>query len=77
MRKDTMKPFCRSYNLKNLINEPTFLKKMDNPSCIDLVITNKSRSFQKSSVIETGLSDFHRLTMTITNTTFKNKHLKY
>ena len=53
-----MKLFCSSYNLKNLINDPTCFKKMDNPSCIDLVLTNKSRSFQKSSVIKTGLSEF-------------------
>ena len=73
MSEDTMKIFCSSYNLKNLINEPTCFKKMDNPSCIDLVLTNRSPSFQKSSVIKTGLSDFHRLTMTIMNTNFQKQ----
>ena len=76
MCKDTMKLFCSSDNLKNLINEPTCFKNMDNPSCIDLALTNKSRSFQKSSVIETGLSDFHRLTMTIMNTNFQKQTSK-
>ena len=69
MCEDTMKLFCSSYNLKYLINEPTCFKDMDNPSCIDLVLTNKSRSFQKSSL----MSDFHRLTMTIMNTNFQKQ----
>ena len=34
MCEDPMKLFCSSYNLKNLTNEPTCFKKMDNPSCI-------------------------------------------
>ena len=53
--EDTMKLLCSSYNLKNLINEPTCFKNLDNPSCIDLVLTDKSSM--------TGLSDIHRLTM--------------
>ena len=59
MREDAMQEFCNVYNLKTLVNEPTCFKNVDNPSCIDLVLTNKSRSFLKSSVVETGLSDFH------------------
>ena len=59
---------CSSYNLKNLINEPARFKNMENPGCIDLVLTNKFSSFQQSSVMETDLSDFHRLTITIMNT---------
>ena len=46
---------------------------LDNPSCIDLILTNKPRSFQKSSVLETGLSDFHHLTFTILKTHFQKK----
>ena len=53
--------------MKNLINEPTCFKNMDNPSCIDLVLTDKS------SVIQTGLSDFHRLTITIMNTNLQKQ----
>ena len=33
-------------------------------SCIDLIWTNKAQSFQTTYVIETGLSDFHRMTTT-------------
>ena len=35
------------------------------PSCIDLVITNRSKSFQNSMVIETGLADFHKMCITV------------
>ena len=41
------------------------------PSCIDLILTNKPRSFQCSSVIETGLSDFHKMTVNVMKTFFE------
>ena len=64
-----MREFCDSYNLKNLIKEPTCFKNASNPSCIDLMLTN-SRSFQNSLNIETGLSDFHKMTLTVLKTIF-------
>ena len=73
MCEDAMQAFCNVYNLKSLINEPTCFKSIDNPSCIDLILTNKARSFIKSSVVETGLSDCHRLTITIMNTNFQKQ----
>ena len=36
-----------------------------NPSTIDLILTNKSRSFQNSTTIDTGLSDHHKMTVTV------------
>ena len=65
--------FCEIYNFKNLIKEPTCFKNQENPSCIDLILANKFRAFQNSSVIETGLSDFHKLTLTVMKTSFKKK----
>ena len=73
MCEDAMQVFCNVYNLKCLLNEPTCFKSINNPSCIDLILTNKSRSFLKSSVIETGLSDCHRLTITIMNINFQKQ----
>ena len=66
-REDAMQEFCNVYNLKNLVKESTCFKNVDNPSCIDLVLTNKS------SVVETGLSDFHRLTIRIMKTNFSKQ----
>ena len=53
--------FCEIYNLKKIIREKTCFKNPNNPSCIDLIITNMPKSFQNAMVIETGLSDFHKL----------------
>ena len=53
--------FCEIYNRKNIIREKTCFKNTNNPSCIDLIITNRPKSFQNSMVMETGLSDFHKL----------------
>ena len=49
------------YKLNNL----TSFKNTENPSCIDLVLTNCSRRFQKCNVLETGLPDFHKLTVAV------------
>ena len=49
------KEFCNIYNLNNLITEPTCFKNPLNPSFIDLILTNRHRSFQQSTMIETGL----------------------
>ena len=62
--EDDMKLFCTSYNLKHLVKKLTWFMNIDNPSCIDLILTNKPLSFQNTMVIETGLSDSHCLTIT-------------
>ena len=36
-----MKSFCQIYNFKNLLDKPTCYKNPNNPSCVDLIITNK------------------------------------
>ena len=66
-----MSDFCESYNLSSLIKESTCYKNPENPSCIDLILTNSPRSFQYSSAIETGLSDFHKMIVTVLKTTFQ------
>ena len=35
-----MKSFCETYNLTNPIKQPTCYKNCDNPTCIDLILTN-------------------------------------
>ena len=68
-----LEEFCLLYSLKSLIKTPTCFKSDSNPSCIDLILTNRSCSFQNSSTIEIGLSDFHHLVLTVLKTTFKKK----
>ena len=53
------------HNLKTLIKQKTSFKNPENPTSIDLILTNFPRGFQNSSVFETGLSDFHKLTITV------------
>ena len=74
MQDDNLKDFCSLYNFKNLIKEPMCYKNTLNPSCIDLIITNKPNSFQDTNVIEVGLSNFHKLTVSVVEMFFK-KHL--
>ena len=57
--------FMSVHNLKTLINQKTCFKNPENPTCIDLILTNSPWSFQSSSVFETALSDFHKLTITV------------
>ena len=57
--------FMSVHNLKALIKQKTCFKNPENPTCIGLILTNSPRSFQNSSVFETGLSDFHKLTIIV------------
>ena len=67
----SIKVFCDSYEFKNLIKDATCYKNPENPPCIDLILTNNFNSFQNSGVIETDLSDFHKMTVTVMKTTFE------
>ena len=60
-----MKNFCQIYGCKNIVKDKTCFKNPINPTCIDLIITNRPKSFQESEVIETGLSDFHKMSLTV------------
>ena len=69
----SLKDFCQLYNLKHLMK--VHLIK-ENPSIIDLMLTNSPYSYQNSCAIETGLSDFHKMTVTVLKTFFQKKGSK-
>ena len=71
IEETTMKSFCKSYNLTNLIKQPTCFKNPEKPSCIDLILANRPKSFQSTCVIETELSDFHRMTVSLLKMHFR------
>ena len=48
-----------------MIKDATCFKNPDKPKCIDLMLTYRNRSFQNACVIDTGLSDFHKMTVTV------------
>ena len=66
---DMLEEFCNLFNLTNLIKSETCFTK-NHKSTIDLIITNRPSSFQKSYVTETGLSDFHKLISTFSKSHF-------
>ena len=55
------KLFCEAFNLTNIVNEPTCYKNPLYPTHIDVILTNKSKQFQYTTTIETGLSDYHKM----------------
>ena len=71
MEDTSIKVFCSNYNLTSMINKPTCYKNPDKPTCIDLILTNCPGSFQNSCVIETGLSDFHKMIVTVMKTSYR------
>ena len=73
MSETVMRDFCDTYNLTNLIKEPTCFKNVLNPSTIDLILTNRPRRFQNSVAVETGLSDHHKLTITVMKSLFQKQ----
>ena len=66
-----MSGFCDTFGLKRLIKDATCYKNPENSGSIDLILTNNPLSFQYSCVIETGLSDFHRMVVTVMETSFE------
>ena len=60
-KEQSVKDFCQVYNCKNIIKRNTCFKNPANPSCIDLLITNRPAWFHGSMTIETGLPNFQKL----------------
>ena len=68
--EECLDDFLDEFHAKNMVKEPTCFKNPDNPSCIDLFISNSYRSFMKTTAVSTGLSDFHKMIITVMRTTF-------
>ena len=76
MSEPSLDEFCQTYNLVSIVNKPTCFKNPKNPSCIDLMLTNKQERFLKANTIETGLSDFHKMVVSVFKTSFKKQKPK-
>ena len=70
-----LKNFMCSFDLERLIDSPTCYKSI-NPTCIDLILTNKKNHFMKFATFETGLSDHHKLITTILRKTISKGNSK-
>ena len=63
------------HNLQSINKEPSCYKNLNNPSCIDLFLTN-SPGFYQTETFFTGLSDFHKYVLSIFKTTFTKSKAK-
>ena len=66
-----MQSFLELYGLRNFVSEITCCKNLERSSSTDLILTKSSSRFQKSCALETDLSDFHKMTITVMKTTFQ------
>ena len=66
-----LRDICNLYSVTSSINKPTCCKNPSKPSCIDLILTNYTICFPNSNIIETVLSDFHKMVVTIMKTAFR------
>ena len=71
VKEQQIKAFCDNYGLECLIRQPTSYKSPGNPTCIDLILNNAPQKFQSTCLVETGLSDFHLMTVTVMRKIFK------
>ena len=57
------KSLRKSYVLVNMVKKPTCLQNLAKPTCIDLIIKNKTGMFQNAKTYQTGR--FHKLVISI------------
>ena len=62
--EQVLSDFIYEQDLKNIVSFPTCFKSVENPSTIDLFLTNRSKCFQNTIGVSTGLSDFHKMVAT-------------
>ena len=69
-----------SYNLKNIIKGATCFKSINNPSLIDVILTNKPKSLAGHLNCHIGMSDFHNFICSSSKfnvTTIEKTKVKY
>ena len=74
--ENCLNSFCNVNSLKTLNRGPTCFKNPSNPSFIDLFLTNRQQGFQQTHAIETGISDFHKMVVTVMKTRYKKQKAK-
>ena len=71
-RKDNhnfLSDLCDTLSLQNIITSRTCHKSNAGTS-IDIMLTNSARSFHKTSIFETGISDHHKLILSFFRSSF-------
>ena len=73
--KNYLSNLCDIFSLSNLITGVTWVKSSVGSST-DLKVTNRPRSFHHTSLIETGMSDCHKLILSLFRAFFKRMPAK-
>ena len=55
---------------KTIMKNKTCFRIPNKLTCIDLFLTNSTNSFQNTMTISTGLSDFHKMIITVLKSSF-------
>ena len=71
-KKHFLEDICDAFDLTNMVKGKTCFMSTEGSS-IDVMLTNKPRSFFKTYTIETGLSDHHKLILTFLRSHYSNK----
>jgi len=71
-----LQDFMLNFGLSNIVKDKTCFKNPRNPSCIDLFLTNKPRSFQHTTTFDTGISDFHKMVISSFKCKFEKRNPK-
>ena len=71
MEEEQNRVFCDNNNFKNVIRQSTCYKRPSNTICIDLILVTTPQKFKGTGVLETGLSNFHLITVTVMRKIFR------
>ena len=71
--ESVVRDFCEIYSSKNPIKGNTCFKNPLKPSCIDLITTSRPKRFQNYVTVETGLSNVHKMTLTVIKVFYKKQ----
>ena len=69
-RHSLMSDLCDTFSPSNLVNGITCVKSQNGAS-IDVMLTNRPKSFHNTSLIEKGLSDCHEMIVSVFRAFFK------
>ena len=65
------------HTMQKTVKNKTCFKSIENPSWVDLILTDKPRSFQHRNVFETSISNHHKLVTTVMRGKFTKALAKY
>ena len=73
MRKQKLllSEFLNSHDAKGMVKVKNCVKSISNPTCVDLLISNKEKCFKSATTIDTGLSYFHKMVLVVLKKKFE------